>query len=610
MSDLTDILLGKKSSPKATYTDYLKWVTDASADDEISRKEWKEGANQFGFNARRARQALKKGRYDTYANPYINKLKRNYYAWRDPDTGVVSLIGEGDANYNEEAFQNSKFKGTDKASVVQSYNDAVDSARKKANITYGKDGKYYITYKVGDWDVNNLDVTNADWFKDDTDRQKKAQLYAYGKEVDDYDTKSFDDYLSDDGNKLLSKINYNLDNIKDFDKKETSDQETIRNNIGNSLIQYYKTLAGNSWDSSVRADALWKKLMNYYNTKNIKWLPQLSWQDKSRYQDYTNLGDLGTTTSTSRGNLLSFKKKGGFLRPRRLAKGGMIPKAGWGTALLGDGWLGQGADLATDFVPFAGTVNRIYDKTLTSPGEIALSLGLDLLGPAAKGLKVAYKGYKIAKGAGKAVKAVTKATEAVTKAEGQLEKIAKSRLFKKEYEAYSKAAKKAFGTPNDPKATKEFYEAENALRNKIYKVPEAKKYVSALDTARETLTKAQIEARDALKVSTRDGISLAWRDSRHPWLSSTFGPNKKTAALFGLARIGVHNSAVEQNGSRNGNTTVTQNPTQNNSDISVTDGTNIITGADGNQYIQNENGTYTPMVAIDSEYSNQVNFKS
>lgn len=460
MSDLSDILLGKKSSPKATYSDYLKWVTNASADDEISKKEWREGADQFGFNARRARRAFKNGKYDTYANPYINKLKRNYYAWRDPNTGTVSLIGEGDTNYNEEAFQNSKFKGTDKASVVQAYNDAVDSARKKANIVYEKDGKYYITYKVGDWDVTNLDVTDADWFKDDTDRQKKAQLYAYGQDVDNYDSNAFSDYLSDDGTKLLSKINYNSNFIKDFDKKDISDQETIKNNIGNSLIQYYKNQAGNSWNSSVKADALWKKLMEYYNTKNIKWLPQLTWQDKSRYQDYTNLGDLGNTNSTVRGNLLSFKKKGGFIRPRTLAKGGMIPKAGWGTSLLGDGWLGQGADLVTDFVPIAGTVNRIYDGTLKSPGEIALS----------------------------------------------------------------------------------------------------------------------------------------------------FGPSKKTAALFGLVRAGAHNSAV-QTGVKNGSTD-TQNTAQNNSSTPTTEGTNVIAEVNGNQYIQNEDGTYTPIDAINPEYSNQVNFKS
>ena len=606
MSDLSDILLGKKSSPKATYTDYLKWVTDASADDEISKKEWREGANQFGFNARRARQAFEHGKYDTYANPYINKLKRNYYAWRDPNTGTVSLIGEGDSNYNEEAFQNSKFKGTDKASVVQSYNNAVDSARKKANIVYGKDGKYYITYKVGDWDVNDLDVTDADWFKDDMDRQKKAQLQAYGKEVDNYDTDEFNDYLSDDGNKLLSKINYSLDNVKDFDKKEASDQETIRNNIGNSLIQYYKKLAGNSWNSSVKADALWKKLMEYYNSRSIKWLPQLSWQDKSRYQDYTNLEDLGAPTS--RGNLLSFKKKGGFLRARTLAKGGMIPKAGWGVKVAekigGPAWLGEGLDLATDFVPFAGTINRIYDKTLTSPGEIALSLGLDLLGPAAKGLKVAYKGYKIAKGAGKAV---NEATKAVTKAENQFEKIAKARPFKKEYEAYVKAAKKVTKNSTDNDAITAFNDAEKALRKKMCNVPEAEKYVSALDTARKTLAQAQTEAKDALKISTKDGMSLAWRDSNHPWLSSIFGPNKKTAALFGLTRIGAH--SIDQNNSRNSNTTVAQKLKQNNSNVSVTDGANIITGADGNQYIQNEDGTYTPVEAINSEYSNQVNFK-
>lgn len=611
MSDLSDLLLGKNSTAKTkpTYADYATWVEDASADNEITKDEWKQGASLFGFNAKKARKAFKNGNFDSYMNPYRNKLERNYYAWRDPNTGKVSLIAQGDDNWDEEAFQNAKFKGTDRNKVATAYNDAVTDARKKAQVTYGNDGRYHITYKVGDWDVNDVDVTDADWFKDDKTRQKNAQLYSYGKAVDSYYAKPVNQkYLGDDGLNLLKSIGYDVKNIEGFDSKEDSDKQTIRDNIGYKLRSWYADQAGTSWDSSAKADALWKHLMEYYNGKGIAWLPTLDWQAKSRYKDYTQLGTTGN--SSAHGSLIGFSKKGGFLRARTLAKGGMIPKAGWGVKVAekigGPAWLGQGLDLATDFVPLAGTVNRIYDKTLTSPGEIALSLGLDLLGPAAKGLKVAYKGYKIAKGAGKAANAVTKATKAVTKAKGQFEKITKSRLFKKEYEAYSKAAKKALEVPNDPKATRAFYEAENALRNKMYKVPEAKKYVSALDTARETLTKAQIEARDALKVSTRDGISLAWRDSRYPILSSIFGPSKKTAALLGLTRMVARNSVAAQNDTKRSRATVTQNPEQNteSADSSTSStGNSSQNGSETAYAVDPNTGARVPVTA-DSEYIN------
>jgi hypothetical protein len=94
MSDLSDLLLGKNSTAKTkpTYADYATWVEDASADNEITKDEWKQGASLFGFNAKKARKAFKNGNFDSYMNPYRNKLERNYYAWRDPNTGKVSLI--------------------------------------------------------------------------------------------------------------------------------------------------------------------------------------------------------------------------------------------------------------------------------------------------------------------------------------------------------------------------------------------------------------------------------------------------------------------------------------------------------------------------------------
>lgn len=412
MSDLSDLLLGKNSTAKTkpTYADYATWVADASADNEITKDEWKQGASLFGFNAKKARKAFKNGNFDSYINPYRNKLERNYYAWRDPNTGKVSLIAQGDDNWNEEAFQNAKFKGTDRNKVATAYNDAVADARKKAQVTYGNDGRYHITYKVGDWDVNDVDVTDADWFKDDKTRQKNAQLYSYGKAVDSYYSKPVDQkYLGADGLNLLKAIGYDVKNVDGFDSKEDSDKQTIRDNIGYKLRSWYADQAGTSWDSSAKADALWKHLMEYYNGKGIAWLPTLDWQDKSRYKDYTQLGTAGN--SSAHGSLIGFSKKGGFLRARTLAKGGNINMLRIG----GNSWWRT----AADFVPVVGTGLLAADKLIdhdddVSWGDVALSGGTDLAGillggGAGKVLgKLASKGIKYVSKAGKAERASAK----------------------------------------------------------------------------------------------------------------------------------------------------------------------------------------------------------
>lgn len=453
MSDLSDLLLGKNSTAKTkpTYADYATWVADASADNEITKDEWKQGASLFGFNAKKARKAFKSGNFDSYMSPYRNKLERNYYAWRDPNTGKVSLIAQGDDNWDEEAFQNAKFKGTDRNKVATAYNDAVADARKKAQVTYGNDGRYHITYKVGDWDVNDVDVTDADWFKDDKTRQKNAQLYSYGKAVDSYYAKPVDQkYLGADGLNLLKAIGYDVKNVDGFDSKEDSDKQTIRDNIGYKLRSWYADQAGNSWDSSAKADALWKHLMEYYNGKGIAWLPTLDWQTKSRYKDYTQLGTAGN--SSAHGSLIGFSKKGGFLRARTLAKGGNINMLRIG----GNSWWRT----AADFVPVVGTGLLAADKLIdhdddVSWGDVALSGGTDLAGIllgggagkvlgklASKGIKYVSKAGKLERASAKLVSAKKKISTAIEE-QRQLENLAKSRnLSKNTQEKLLKAIEK------------------------------------------------------------------------------------------------------------------------------------------------------------------------
>lgn len=559
----TGLGLGMPTGKQAmTWDDYQNWWLAALNDGNLKRSEWRDLGDMAGFRGKDARKAFKKG--GAYWQKYLNetikpKLQKNSYIYRDPTTGKISLISQGDMNYDPEAYANAYYKGIDSTKLANDFNKALADARKNAKITYkqGKDGKwgYFTSYKVGDFAVDDLDVSNSDWFKSDVNRQKNAQLLAYKAAVDkSYADNQGTEYLGEDGLNLLKKIGYNnIDEVKNYSKLKDTDEDkakkdTIKQNVSSALQKYFDTMAKNSkgeysWNESAKADATWKHLMDYYNDKNIAWLGQLDWRDKSRYSDAVNITP-STDTSGVAGSLIGLHKEGGSLKARVMAKGGMIPKAGWGTTLLGDGWLGQGADLATDFVPFAGTANRIYDGTLSSPGEIALSLGLDMLGPAAKGLRVLGRAVKIARGANKATKAVKTATNAATKAEKAFDKVARSSVFKKEYEAYRKASEAALVNPSNRKLIKDFYEAEEALRKKMGKIPEAKKYVEHLDASRSALADAQ----DATKLSTKQALSLAkaitgstgkWQN-RAGWI---LGPNAKMVALGMLGRGAAHKYA-------------------------------------------------------------------
>ena len=541
------------TTPTYTWNAYEDWWLNALNDGKVTRAEWNDLGTKLGINGKAARKAFNQGgtNWGSYLNDTIKpKLTRNTYIYRDPTTGVVEVISQGDSKYNPTDYEAAYYKGTDPSKLVDAYNTALADARKNATITYkqGPDGKwgYYTSYRVGNYDINDLNVTDSDWFQNDTDRRTNAQLKAYKQAVDSYNKDEFKDYLNDDGTALLSKIT--LDDTKkaklkkdSWNKLSDEDKKTLQKDVTSAIIKLYNDTANEggsiTWDNAVKAAARHKALMDYYNSRSIPWLDKLTWLDGSNYNKASNIKTVSSDDKT--GNLIF--RKGGFIRPRTLAKGGMIVKAGWGTALFGNGVLGQGTDLVTDFIPFAGTANRIYDRSLKSPGEIALSLGLDFLGPIAKGAKVIYKGLKIAKRANKATKAVKNATKAAAAAEKSFERMARGSIFKQEYKAWVEAAETAKKFPRDPGSIRKYYEAEDALRKAMSKVPEAKKYLSKLDDTRNALADAANAATDARNISKLEGIDLAIRDSKHPVLSTVFGPNKKIFIGAGVARALQHN---------------------------------------------------------------------
>lgn len=65
-------------------------------------------------------------------------------------------------------------------------------------------------------------------------------------------------------------------------------------------------------------------------------------------------------------------------------------------------------------------------------------------------------------------------------------------------------------------------------------IPATKKYVSALEDTQKAL--AEANKAGTPNISRTDGMSIAWRDSKHPILGTVFGPNKKIFIGTGAAR--------------------------------------------------------------------------
>lgn len=322
---------GVTTSPQSmTWDDYSNWWSAALADGKLKRSEWKDLGNRGGFSGKAARKAFNQGgaSWQNYLNNVLRpKLQRNSYIYRDPESGRISMITQGDANYNEEAFNNAQFKGTDSTKLANEFNKALADARKNANITYkkGADGNwgYYTSYNVGDFAVNDLNVTDSDWFKSDTDRQKNAQLAAYKSAVDNsYQQNPATDYLGEDGISLLQKIGYqNIDEVRKFSNLKDNDEDNakkdiIRKNVTSAIRNHFNSLAKNdkgvdSWDNSVKADATWRHLMDYYNTKNIPWLDKLDWQAGNRYSEASRVRQNTPSNPKAAGSLIGLQKTGG-----------------------------------------------------------------------------------------------------------------------------------------------------------------------------------------------------------------------------------------------------------------------------------------------------------
>lgn len=561
------------TTPTYTWNAYEDWWLNALNDGKVTRAEWNDLGTKLGINGKAARKAFNQGgtNWGSYLNDTIKpKLTRNTYIYRDPTTGVVEVISQGDSKYNPTDYEAAYYKGTDPSKLVDAYNTALADARKNATITYkqGPDGKwgYYTSYRVGNYDINDLNVTDSDWFQNDTDRRTNAQLKAYKQAVDSYNKDEFKDYLNDDGTALLSKIT--LDDTKKaklkkeaWDKLTDEDKKILQKDVTSAIIKLYNDTAnaGGSitWDNAVKAAARHKALMDYYNSRSIPWLDKLTWLDGSNYNKASNIKTVSSDDKT--GNLIF--RKGGFIRPRTLAKGGMIVKAGLGEkldqSLGGSGTVGKIADMVFDFVPFGGTANRLLTgdfndkKGNLNAGQLGLSLLFDFAGPAAKGVKMLYKGYKAAKG----VNNVSK----VAKGLKTIDRLRNVTTFKKEISDFDKAVA-AFQGVQDlskvkeaSKKVKNLQKAITALQEKAAANPklagnleplntEILKTVTHLRDYKQIDAKAFSELKNSLtawKTGVKDEYAInkaALLTRRARIADAAIGGSKKLGFVLGTAR--------------------------------------------------------------------------
>lgn len=529
---------GKQSM---TWDDYQNWWLAALNDGKLKRKEWRDLGDMAGFRGKDARKAFKKG--GAYWQKYLNetikpKLQKNSYIYRDPTTGKVSLISQGDMNYDPEAYANAYYKGTDSTKLANDFNKALADARKNAKITYkqGKDGKwgYFTSYKVGDFAVDDLDVSNSDWFKTDAARQKNAQLLAYKDAVDkSYADNQSTDYISDDGLKLLQKIGYkNIDEVKNYSNLKDTDEDkakkdTIRQNVSSALQKYFDTMAKNSkgeysWNESAKADATWKHLMDYYNGKNIAWLGQLDWRDKSRYSDAMNITP-NTTVDTSgvAGSLIGLHKNGGNLKARIMAKGGMIPKRL------------DGGDLLKEAASFVIPGVDAYEKYKEGDYEgAALSAALDAAGFMAGGFagkaawKLGTKAVKYFSKAGRAARNLKTVEKDITKLKES------EKAIRKLYNISSKTKpEQALKKISDPEHKKVFEE----ITKKINNLANTKKANS--DIIKEASKKMQERA-----------VAQIAQKTNHPIRTSLKNGSKY---VLGKAAVGIPGAVVAETVGKN-----------------------------------------------------------
>ena len=372
---------------RPSYSDFEKMLGSyVNEDGNLSRRDRRDfrkalkeqGINMSRSQMRRIGRSFNRGETNGAFNNYVNSLERNSYI----ENGKLYIQGQD--GYTDEGFKAATRKGTDATALVNQYNQDVINARKNAKIVYDPvTNTYKASGKVGDIEFTDQDITNADWFKNDIDRQRAAQLTAYRDAVDALDSAGLArTYGTDWGtSRLATTLGINSKDLEAYNKKDaqgnyvmsTDDRAEFRRKQASALKQKLDALRLNSeggfdFKGNVEADQITKYLIEQQkkDPNAYSFLDDVSFAPGGRYASAGRATNVGGPWS-------HLRKNGGTLKQRAQAykKGGAIKYAGWGTFL--------------DILPVVGTVKQGYEMATTDrPLDWSdwASLGLSATGDA------------------------------------------------------------------------------------------------------------------------------------------------------------------------------------------------------------------------------------
>lgn len=419
---------------KTKYGDFENLVNQYGNDGEISRADRRAMRKELGLSRKQMRGIAKglNGGDSSALNAYTKGLEKRSYI----DNGKLIIEGEGenfDPNAFNTAYESAKYKGTDINSVANQYNQDVLNWRKNTTITYDPTKNAYIASGFNNGEA--IDVTNSDWFKNDIDRQRKAQLTAYREKVDAMDSaglaQNYGNAWGTSG--LAATLGLNQKDLDLFNGKvegqtmSDKDKAAFKEKAAVALRQKLDGMRKNSeggfdFNGNIQADQITKYLIEQQkNDPNAySFLDTVSFAPGGRY------ASAGRTANA--GGAFNLLKQGGSLKEKARAfkKGGAIQYASWGDALYG----------TLDLVPIVGTLKQGYEMATSDKpvsGSDWASLGLSALGDA-----LMFTG--IGAGAGAALKGAATTTRAGIKGLNLMRKSAKAINTAKKFKGTSKGA--------------------------------------------------------------------------------------------------------------------------------------------------------------------------
>lgn len=279
------------------------------------RKALKEkGIDMSRSQMRRIGKSFNRGETNGAFNNYVNGLERNSYI-KDG-----KLYTQGQDGYSDNDFNAATRKGTDATALVNQYNQDVINARKNAKIVYDPvTNTYKASGKVGDIEFTDQDITNADWFKNDIDRQRTAQLTAYRGAVDALDSNGLaQTYSKKWGTSgLATTLGINSKDLEAYNKKDaqgnyvmsTDDRAEFRRKQASALKQKldamrFNTEGGFDFKGNVRADQITKYLIEQQkkDPNAYSFLDNVSFAPGGRYASAGRATNVGGPWSHLRKN--------------------------------------------------------------------------------------------------------------------------------------------------------------------------------------------------------------------------------------------------------------------------------------------------------------------